>query len=236
MTAPTPARKKITLVNPAANDALTAQIAATITSMEFADGPEIAVVTLPGGPHLMVSQENIDSVASPLVKLIEQDTDSDAFIVGCYADPGLKEARAAAAPRPVFGLNQCAIGTALATGSKVGVIAVQEVAVERHRKYYEEQGVADRIVGERAVEVDPELAKQGPTAFTPEMAAQAAIAAGTKLRDEDGADVVVLGEGGMSALRVPVSQALGLPVVDPSLATIAMATQAVQDFVPPAAN
>ncbi|MFT4200810.1 aspartate/glutamate racemase family protein [Gordonia sp. (in: high G+C Gram-positive bacteria)] len=230
----TPAkRKKITLVNPACNDALTQQIAMTITSLEFADGPQIDVVTLPGGPHLMVSQENIDSVAAPLVKLIEADTDSDAFIVGCYADPGLRQARAAAGHRKVFGLNQSSVATALATGDRIGVIAVQEVAVERHRKYYEEQGVAARIVGERAVEVDPEIAKKGPTALTPEMALKAAVAAGTKLRDEDGADVIILGEGGMSALREPVEQALGVPVVDPSLATIAMAIQAVQGFTMP---
>ncbi|MFT3900745.1 MAG: aspartate/glutamate racemase family protein [Gordonia sp. (in: high G+C Gram-positive bacteria)] len=228
-------RKKITLVNPADYDALTRQIAATITSLEFADGPEIDVVTLTGGPPMMVSQENIDSVAEPLVKLIQADTDSAAFIIGCYADPGLKEARAAAGGRKVFGMNQSGVATALATGDRVGVIAVQQVAVERHRKYYEEQGVAARIVGERAVEVDPELAKKGPTAFSPEMAAQAAIAAGTKLRDEDGADVILLGEGGMTALRDPVEQALGIPVVDPSLATIAMAIQAVEGFRPPAA-
>ena len=46
---------------------------------------------------------------------------------------------------------------------------------------------------------------------------------GRRLRDEHGADVIVMGCAGMAAYRDPLQQALGLPVVEPSQAAAALA-------------
>jgi Asp/Glu/hydantoin racemase len=43
------------------------------------------------------------------------------------------------------------------------------------------------------------------------------------LRDEHGADVVVMGCAGMARYRAPLQQAIGLPVVEPTQAAVAMA-------------
>jgi allantoin racemase len=47
--------------------------------------------------------------------------------------------------------------------------------------------------------------------------------AGEKLRDEHGADVVVMGCAGMAAYRKALQDALHIPVVEPTQAAVSMA-------------
>ena len=54
------------------------------------------------------------------------------------------------------------------------------------------------------------------------------IEVGKELRDEDGADVVVMGCAGMARHRQPLEAALGVPVIDPTQAAVAMAIGTVQ--------
>ncbi|MFT4011191.1 MAG: aspartate/glutamate racemase family protein [Nocardioidaceae bacterium] len=238
----TTSRKKITVVNADDNEPIRLRIEASIAPLVSADGPEIEVITLPGGPKLMQTQQDIDSVAAPLKKLVEGDTETDVFVVACFADPGLAEARAVSKGRKVLGINQSGINAALALGDKVGVIAVQDAAVPRHRKYYESLGISDRVVGERAIDLDlgdAEHADDPTTAIDPNAVAAALVKVGTALRDEDGADVIVLGEGGVSFARDLLEQALGIPVVDPTAAAVGLAIVAATSFplpTPPAAS
>jgi allantoin racemase len=53
-------------------------------------------------------------------------------------------------------------------------------------------------------------------------------AVGRALVAEDGADVLVLGCAGMARHRRPLEDKLGVPVVDPTQAAVAMAIGAVQ--------
>jgi Asp/Glu/hydantoin racemase len=46
---------------------------------------------------------------------------------------------------------------------------------------------------------------------------------GKRLRDEHGADAVVMGCAAMAPYRKPLQDALGIPVVEPTQAAIAMA-------------
>ncbi|HKD57676.1 MAG TPA: aspartate/glutamate racemase family protein, partial [Hyphomicrobiaceae bacterium] len=49
-----------------------------------------------------------------------------------------------------------------------------------------------------------------------------------ELRDKDAADVIVMGCAGMARHRQPLEAALGIPVIDPTQAAVAMAIGAVQ--------
>jgi Asp/Glu/hydantoin racemase len=51
---------------------------------------------------------------------------------------------------------------------------------------------------------------------------------GQQLRDEDGADVLVMGCAGMARYRAELESGLGIPVVDPTQAAVGMAITAVQ--------
>lgn len=53
-------------------------------------------------------------------------------------------------------------------------------------------------------------------------------AVGGRLRDEHGAQVLVLGCAGMAQYRAALATALGMPVVDPTQAAVTMAIGAVR--------
>jgi Asp/Glu/hydantoin racemase len=53
-------------------------------------------------------------------------------------------------------------------------------------------------------------------------------AIGRELVEQDGADVIVMGCAGMSRHRRQLEEALGVPVIDPTQAAVAMAIGAVQ--------
>jgi allantoin racemase len=54
------------------------------------------------------------------------------------------------------------------------------------------------------------------------------IEVGRALKEEDGAGAVVMGCAGMARMRLPLEDALGIPVIDPTQAATTMALGAVQ--------
>jgi Asp/Glu/hydantoin racemase len=78
-------------------------------------------------------------------------------------------------------------------------------------------GVLPRLAGDRALGLGvAELADEGKTL-------SAMLATAKRLREEDGANVLIMGCAGMARYRDPLEQATGLPVVEPCQAAVALA-------------
>ena len=84
---------RIRVINPNSNDAVTRGLDAALAPLRFENGPEIVCSTLAEGPFGIESQADADSVVLPLVRLIEADNASDAFVIACFSDPGLQACR-----------------------------------------------------------------------------------------------------------------------------------------------
>jgi Asp/Glu/hydantoin racemase len=209
-------KRRILVINPNTNEAVTQGLRDALTGFANPNGPEIVCVSLPGGPFGVETQEHVDGVAIPLRRLIEADADSDAFVIACYSDPGLHVCREATA-RPVFGIAECGILTALARADSFGVIAIKSRSIPRHYRYMRQMGLTDRLVGERALEMTVAETASG------EGTLQRMIDVGRALREQDGAMSIVMGCAGMARHRKPLEEALGIPVIDPTQAAVAMA-------------
>ncbi len=214
-------RPIIHVINPNSNAAVTAGLDDALQPLRFADGPEIRCSTLAEGPVGIETQEHIESVALPLARLVAKDDASSAFVIACYSDPGLHVCREATA-RPVFGIAESGVLTALARGANFGVIAIRNRSIPRHIRYLRQMGLMDRLAGERALEMSVAETAQG------EGTLQRMIDVGRELRDQDGADVIIMGCAGMARHRAPLEQALGLAVIDPTQAAVTMALGAVR--------
>jgi Asp/Glu/hydantoin racemase len=214
-------RRRILVVNPNSNEAVTRGLADALAPVCFADGPEIECRTLAEGPYGIETQEHVDSVALPLRRLVAGSNAIDAFVIACYSDPGLAAAREATA-RPVFGINEAGVLTALARGEHFGVIAISQPSIRRHVRYVRQMGLMDRFAGERPLNMSVAETAAGGEALV------RMIEVGTELRDRDAADVIVMGCAGMARHRQPLEAALGVPVIDPTQAAVAMAIGAVQ--------
>jgi len=137
-------------------------------------------------------------------------------VIACFSDPGLHSLREQSA-RPVFGIAECGVLTALSIGQRFGVIAILPASIPRHLRYFGAMGVTDRLAGEVAINMGVvDLANQ-------ELTLTRMTDCGRALRDNHGAHVVVMGCAGMARCRAPLEDTLGIPVVEPSQAAVAMA-------------
>jgi Asp/Glu/hydantoin racemase len=151
---------------------------------------------------------------------VEADAESAAFVIACYSDPGLHVCREGVA-RPVFGIAEAAVLTALARGDRFGVIAIAQRSIRRHARHLRELGLTERLAGERPLDMSVAETASGEGTLA------RMIAVGRELTERDGADVIVMGCAGMARHRAPLEAALGVPVIDPTQAAVAMALCAV---------
>jgi len=214
-------RPRIRVVNPNSNEAVTRGIDEAVASLRFADGPEIVCSTLAEGPFGIETQEHVETVALPLRRLVEADNASDAFVIACYSDPGLHVCREGTT-RPVFGIAECGVLTALARAERFGVIAILSRSIARHMRYLRQMGLMDRLAGERPLEMSVAETASGEGTLS------RMIEVGRALKDQDGANAIVMGCAGMARHRGPLEDALGIPVIDPTQAAVTMALGAVQ--------
>jgi allantoin racemase len=213
-------RARIRVVNPNSNAAVTRGIDEALEFLRFADGPEIVCSTLAEGPFGIETQADVDSVTMPLRRLVEADNASDAFVIACYSDPGLHLCREGTT-RPVFGIAECGVLTALARAERFGVIAIRQRSIGRHLRYLRQMGLVERFAGERPLEMSvAESAGSGTL--------ERLVEVGRELKQRDGSEAIILGCAGMARHRRPLEAALGIPVIDPTQAAVAMALAAVQ--------
>jgi Asp/Glu/hydantoin racemase len=210
------ARHRILVINPNSNESVTRGLEEALQPLGFADGPEIVCETLTEGPYGIESQADVEAVTMPLRRRVEADNQADCFVIACYSDPGLHVCREGT-ERPVFGIAECGVLTALARAERFGVIAIKQRSIRRHLRYLRQMGLTERLAGERPLEMS--VAETASGAGTLERM----IAVGRELRDRDGAEAIVMGCAGMARHRKPLEQALGVPVIDPTQAAVAMA-------------
>lgn len=211
--------KRILVVNPNSNEEVTAGLDRALEAFRLPGGPLVECVTLAEGPFGIESEADVAAVVVPLLDLVA-DRGADATVIACYSDPGLAVCREAAA-KPVLGINECAVLTALARADRFGVVAILDRSIPRHLRYLRQMGLTERLAGERALNLRVhELADEGLTWSKLVDTARALV-------EKDGAGVVIMGCAGMARYRQRLEQEIGKPVIDPTQAAVTMALGAV---------
>ena len=208
---------RILVINPNSTVAVTRAIDHAMAPLRIAGGPEIACLTLEEGPPGVESQADADAVIQPLCRVIrEKEPDAAAFVIACFSDPGLFSAREATT-KPVLGIAECGILTALTLGHRFGVISILARSVPRHLRYIGAMGLGQRLAGDLPIGL-------GVTELTDaRVSLTRMIDVGRRLRDGYGADVLVMGCAGMARYRSDLEEAVRIPVVEPTQAAVAMA-------------
>lgn len=203
------------VINPNSSPTVTDGIDAAIDPLR-AFGTPIRCLTLAEGPPGIESQRQADLTIAPMLQLAGAQEDAGGYVIACFGDPGLHALRDQTA-LPVVGIQEAAVMTALTLGQRFGVIAILPNSIPRHLRAFGAMGVLDRLAGDRALGLGvADLAD-------PDTSLKAMIATGLRLRDEDGANVLIMGCAGMARYRATLQEATGLPVVEPTQAAAAMA-------------
>lgn len=201
----------IVVINPNSSERITEQI------RDAVHDATTTVVTSPGGPEAIETDEDVAAAVEPLLATA-LGLDASAYVVACFSDPGLDQLREQS-DIPAFGIAESAIQAATRVGSRIGVISSVDDSIPRHERYWAKLGVSDRIVADIPLGL-------GVLELDTEDAYEAALSAGRSLIDS-GADVVVLGCTGMTHMEHRLEAALGVPVVDPCRAAVELAKRSV---------
>lgn len=214
------------VINPNSTQAVTDAFDAALEPLRMAGGPRIRCLTLAEGPAGVQTQLDVESVTLPLADLVrrldaEHGAAAAGYVIACFSDPGLHAVREAT-PKPVLGISECGMLTALTLGQRVGVIAILRQSLPRHGRLFGAAGLSARVAAE--LPLDLGVVELSDVSRTRERL----LHVGRRLRDEHQADVLVLGCAGMAAYRGWLQGELGLPVVEPTQAAAAMAIGRIQ--------
>ena len=208
-------RDTLIIINPNSSQIVTDGIDAAVGPLRRFGTP-IRCLTLADGPAGIESQMQADLTIAPMLRLAAAQKDAAGYVIACFGDPGLHALRDQTT-LPVVGIQEAAVMTALSLGQKFGVIAIMPASIPRHLRAFGAMGVLDRLAGDRALGL-------GVTDLAdPEKSLGAMIATGKRLRDDDGANVLIMGCAGMAQYRATLESETGLPVVEPCQAAAALA-------------
>lgn len=218
---PTPMPDPILLVlNPNSTQAVTDHIARAVAPLEHADGPRIVCETLTSGPPGIETQAHVDGITEKMLSWWAQHPrrdDAAGLVIACFSDPGLFAMREVLS-MPVIGCAEAAYHTAVALGGRFGVISILSRSVPRHLRQIRQLGLDHLLAADLPIEVN--VVNLGDEALT----FGRMHTVGERLVREHGAQVVVMGCAGMARYRKRLEDALGVPVVDPTQAGVAMMT------------
>lgn len=210
----------LVVINPNSSQTVTDGIDAAIQPLR-SFGIPIRCLRLAEGPPGIENQRQADLTIAPMLQLAAAQKDAAGYVIACFGDPGLHALRDQT-ELPVVGIQEAAVMTALTLGQRFGVIAILPASIPRHLRAFGAMGVLDRLAGDRALGLGvADLAD-------PRKSLDAMIATGKRLRDEDGANVLVMGCAGMARYRNPLQEATGLPVVEPTQVAVSTALGQIQ--------
>lgn len=186
-------------------------------------GVDLDVVCLTEGPVSLESGVDETLIGHSLLKEVgkAEREGYDAIVIDSATDPGGRALRELVEV-PVTMALESALLYAFSLGDKISVVtSVENTArlIKDRIRVYEFQG---RVASIRFANV-PVLDLDRPDRTT-----EAILKEARKAIDDDGADVIVLGNTGMSTVAAELQRRLEVPIVDPAVAALTMATSLVQ--------
>ncbi|KAL3455972.1 Asp/Glu/Hydantoin racemase-domain-containing protein [Aspergillus heterothallicus] len=149
----------------------------------------------------------------------------DALIVNCFGDPMVDELRQIAGDMIVLGARQASLHTASRLGNKYAVILPYEMKGSPDPLHQRLLADTEAAVSHPVVDVafNNDLTPRDLKTLQERLAKQ-----GSRAVERDGAQVLILGCTAMLACWQGVMQAAGVPVVDPTVAALKAAAEAVK--------
>ena len=216
---------KLMYLNPVGTDAYDAVFADMARSYKL-PGTEVHITCLadPGGSFTHIEYRAYETIVSRgIIQATRQAAREgfDALAIGCFYDTGLHDAREISGEMIVTApcLASCEIASSLA--NRFGIIVGRRKWVNQMNAVAREHGYGDRLSGFYHVEL-------GVNDFQTDHAEteRRLVAAGKRAVEEDYAEALILGCTLEIGFYRDVERAVGVPVIDPSIAALKRAEYA----------
>ncbi len=179
-------------------------------------GTDVDIISLPPGRHPRHLRYHAYEalVMAEIVTIVYRYADDyDAFVIGCFYDLGLREAREVSGKAIVTAPCQSSLAIASHLGNTFSVLVGASKAIPKMRENIRAYGMEHRLSSMRPLDM-------GVLEFQSQ--AERTMAAmrrqGKKAVEEDGAEVIVLGCSAEVGFHQTLQAELGVPVIDAALA------------------
>ncbi|HEY0124283.1 MAG TPA: aspartate/glutamate racemase family protein [Rhizobium sp.] len=206
---------QILVVNPNSSVSVTQSMEACLEPVRVASSHQIECIELAKSPPGIETDDHVAAVIPNIIEAVSASS-ADAFVLACFSDPGIAKVRKLV-DRPIFGIAESAYLAALGLGSRFGIVSLGQSSIDRHLRYLKTLQLDGRLAGDRSI--DMTVVELMATDVVETVARTARL-----LRDEDGADVIILGCAGLGSYREAMQNSLGIPVIDPVQAGVMLAS------------
>jgi allantoin racemase len=204
---------RITVINPNTSTELTATITKAAQAVAGAGVSVTGVHPAAGVPSVESHAEEAIAAVGVIEQVRAHQADTDAFVIACFGDTGVPAAREVATC-PVVGMTEAALQSACLVAHRFVVITLPARTIAHSDRVVRALGLEHRCTV-TAVDVAVAELIDGSTHLL-DAFAEAARAA-------DHAEAVVLGCAGLADLVGPLSDRLGVPVIDGVAAGVGIA-------------
>jgi allantoin racemase len=198
---------RLGLVNPNTSaehtEAMTAAAAAAL-----GEHATVVPLTAERGPRSIESAVDHAVAAAEVVRMVAGAPDLDAYLLGCFDDPGIHALRELTSA-PVVGIGEAAYQAASLVARRFSVITTLKRGIPALEDAIAAHGLASRCTGVVALGIpvaDQGAAHAGST--------DAIVAAARRSVEDDGAEAVVLACGAMSGIEAAVQERVGVPATN----------------------
>ena len=182
-------------------------------------GPEteLEVTSLTEGPRHLRYYSYGSLVVPKILKIIKEaeKENFDAAIIGCFYDPGLREAREIAEKLMVTAPAEASIHIAVTLGQRFSIIVGSTKGIPLMRENVIKYGFQHHLASFQAIGMEV-LDLQ----MDPEETKRRILQAAEKAIEQDGAEVIILGCTHQFGFYQELQGALGVPVIDVALAAL----------------
>lgn len=211
---------RIKIINGNTCQPMTKNIDTSAQAVKFSN-TEIVTVQPKTGPESIESFYDEYLAIPGILEQIILDSDSDAFILACWGDPGIEAAREITS-KPVIGIAEASLYVANMVAAKWSVVTTLHRVRDMVEKTVQKTGLMARCASVRTTKLSVLNTEQN-RATTLEVL----TAASQRAIQEDGAEAICLGCAGMSGLEQQLEDRLGVPVIDAIAAAVKMAESMV---------
>lgn len=195
---------------------ITEDLARSVSWIDRAGLAKTECVTLADGPNGITTARDSAEAATAVLRYVERhgrDADLAGFVVACFSDPGVYAARELTGA-PVVGIGEAGYLAALAVGDTIATIGVSS-KTDKTARLARQMGIAPRITDHVGLGLD-----YGDLQY-PDRVTEALVSAGSRLKQQRNVGALLFAGAGLARYVAPLSEAVGLPVIDPTQAAVA---------------
>lgn len=209
--------RRILVINPNSNPAVSEGIRQAAAAVVMTD-TELMVVNPSQGPLSIESLEHREQAIPPLLAIAQRYSNQgfDAYVLACYDDIALTELRRILG-KPVIGAFEASIAAVRSVASRFCIVTTVESALATINGLLREYGAQD--IGQ-VMAAGIGVAEAASGGASTELKLIKAIDAAI---EQQGAEAIILGSGGLIGRGTALANAFNTPVVDAVLSAITMA-------------